>query len=51
MFLVRRGTQPERRGTRIKPLGMEGHSVKISDLMVNVKMPRRARAGWPLVCC
>jgi tRNA(Ile)-lysidine synthase len=40
-----------RAGDRIRPLGMEGHSVKISDLMVNVKMPQRARAGWPLVCC
>ncbi len=40
-----------REGDCIKPLGMEGHSVKISDLMVNVKMPRRARADWPLVCC
>jgi len=40
-----------REGDRIKPLGMEGHSVKMSDLMVNVKMPRRARKGWPLVCC
>lgn len=39
-----------REGDRIKPLGMEGHSVKMSDLMVNVKMPRRARKGWPLVC-
>jgi tRNA(Ile)-lysidine synthase len=40
-----------REGDCIKPLGMEGHSVKITDLMVNVKMPRRARASWPLVCC
>jgi len=40
-----------REGDCIKPLGMEGHSVKITDLMVNVKIPRRARAGWPLVCC
>jgi tRNA(Ile)-lysidine synthase len=38
-------------GDRIKPLGMKGRSVKMSDLMVNVKMPRRARAGWPLICC
>jgi tRNA(Ile)-lysidine synthase len=39
-----------RTGDRIKPLGLEGHSVKISDMMVNVKMPQRARAGWPLIC-
>jgi tRNA(Ile)-lysidine synthase len=40
-----------REGDRIKPLGMEGQRVKLSDLMVNVKMPHRARTGWPLVCC
>jgi tRNA(Ile)-lysidine synthase len=39
-----------RPGDQIKPLGLDGHTVKISDLMINVKMPRRARAGWPLVC-
>lgn len=37
-------------GDRIQPLGMNGRSMKISDLMVNVKIPRRARAGWPLIC-
>ncbi|MFN2303176.1 MAG: tRNA lysidine(34) synthetase TilS, partial [Anaerolineales bacterium] len=37
-------------GDRIQPLGMDGRSMKISDLMVNEKIPRRARAGWPLVC-
>jgi tRNA(Ile)-lysidine synthase len=45
-LLVRR-RQP---GDRIQPLGMEGHSLKISDLLVNLKIPRRARADWPLVC-
>jgi tRNA(Ile)-lysidine synthase len=40
-----------RTGDRCKPLGMMGQAVKISDLMINAKMPRRARAGWPLVCC
>jgi tRNA(Ile)-lysidine synthase len=39
-----------RAGERIKPLGMEGHSVKISDLMINLKIPKRARSSWPLVC-
>ena len=37
-------------GDRFKPLGMRGHSTKLSDFMINVKIPRRARAGWPLVC-
>jgi tRNA(Ile)-lysidine synthase len=29
---------------------MEGHSLKISDLLVNLKVPQRLRAAWPLVC-
>jgi tRNA(Ile)-lysidine synthase len=37
-------------GDRLQPLGMQGHSLKISDLMVNLKLPKRARASWPLVC-
>jgi tRNA(Ile)-lysidine synthase len=42
--------RPQKPGERFQPLGMGGHSVKLSDLMVNLKVPRRARAGWPLVC-
>jgi tRNA(Ile)-lysidine synthase len=37
-------------GERFSPLGMDGFSLKVSDFMVNVKLPRRARSGWPLVC-
>ncbi len=37
-------------GERFQPLGMQGHSMKISDLMVNQKVPKRTRATWPLVC-
>ena len=37
-------------GERFAPLGMDGVSLKVSDFMVNVKLPRRARPGWPLVC-
>ena len=36
-------------GDRIKPLGMEGHSMTLSDYMINVKIPRRARTAWPVV--
>ncbi len=36
-------------GERLRPLGMDGHSLKFSDFYVNVKLPRRARAGWPVV--
>jgi tRNA(Ile)-lysidine synthase len=39
-----------RPGERIIPLGMQGHSVKISDLMINLKIPKRVRDAWPLVC-
>jgi tRNA(Ile)-lysidine synthase len=36
-------------GERFQPLGMDGHSLKLSDFFVNVKLPRRARRGWPIV--
>jgi len=37
-------------GDRFQPIGLDGHSLKLADFMVNVKLPRRARHGWPLVC-
>ena len=37
-------------GDRFEPLGMDGHSMKISDFFINVKLPKRARDRWPLVC-
>jgi tRNA(Ile)-lysidine synthase len=37
-------------GDRIQPVGMDGRSVKVSDLMINLKLPKRARRTWPLVC-
>ncbi|HEY5982160.1 MAG TPA: tRNA lysidine(34) synthetase TilS [Anaerolineales bacterium] len=39
-----------RAGDRFQPLGMHGHWQKLSDSMVNEKLPARARAGWPLLC-
>lgn len=45
-FIVR----SRRRGERFRPLGMDGHSLKLSDFFINVKLPRRARDSWPLVC-
>jgi tRNA(Ile)-lysidine synthase len=38
-----------RPGDRIKPLGMAAGSLKVSDLMVNLKLPRRVRDKWPVV--
>lgn len=37
-----------RPGDRMQPLGMQGR-IKISDLMINSKIPRLARAHWPLL--
>ncbi|RPI86872.1 MAG: tRNA lysidine(34) synthetase TilS [Chloroflexi bacterium] len=37
-------------GDRYRPLGMEGNSLKLSDLMINHKLPKRARESWPIVC-
>lgn len=41
--------RPARAGERIRPLGMTG-SMKISDLLINAKVPRRLRSRLPLVC-
>lgn len=42
--------RPRRPGDRFQPLGMEGGTMKVSDFMVNEKLPRQARAHWPLIC-
>ncbi len=39
-----------RPGDHFSPLGMDGHSQKISDFFVNEKIPQRARDHWPLLC-
>jgi len=36
-------------GDRYQPLGMDGHSIKVSDLMINAKIPQPARLNWPLI--
>jgi tRNA(Ile)-lysidine synthase len=38
------------RGDQFAPLGMDGHTQKLSDFMVNEKIPQRARDHWPLLC-
>jgi tRNA(Ile)-lysidine synthase len=43
------GVRSRQPGDRIQPLGMQGHSLKLADLMVNLKLPQRARDRWPLV--
>lgn len=37
-------------GDHFSPLGMNGHSQKLSDFFVNEKLPQRARDHWPLLC-
>jgi tRNA(Ile)-lysidine synthetase-like protein len=47
--LVVRCRQP---GDRFQPHGLGGRSVKLNEFMIDAKVPRRARADWPLlVCC
>jgi tRNA(Ile)-lysidine synthase len=45
--LIVRSRRP---GDCFQPLGMDGHTLKVSDFMINIKLPRRARNTWPLVC-
>ena len=42
--------RPRRLGDGFAPLGMGGQTIKVRDLYINLKIPRRARAHWPLVC-
>ncbi len=39
-----------REGDIFEPLGMKGHSQKLSDFFINEKLATRARARWPLLC-
>jgi len=36
-------------GDRYAPLGLSGHSMKLSDFWINKGFPRRFREDWPLV--
>lgn len=40
-----------RPGDRFQPLGMGGQTVKLSDYMINRKIPVDERDTWPLLCC
>jgi len=33
----------------MKPLGLEGRTSSIADLMIDLKIPRDYRAAWPLL--
>lgn len=38
-----------RPGDRFQPLGLDRGSQKLSDFMINIRLPQRARKGWPLL--
>jgi tRNA(Ile)-lysidine synthase len=38
-------------GERFQPFGLDGHTVKLSDWMINEKIPAAARDRWPMVAC
>jgi tRNA(Ile)-lysidine synthase len=42
--------RPRAAGDGFAPLGMGGQSMRVQDFYTNIKLPRRARAHWPLVC-
>ncbi|PWH11800.1 MAG: tRNA lysidine(34) synthetase TilS [Anaerolineae bacterium] len=42
--------RPFQTGDRFEPLGMPGQTMKLSDLFINLKIPKRARKQWPVVC-
>ena len=42
--------RPRRTGEKFHPFGMDGKSMKLSDFLINAKLPRRARDGYPLLC-
>jgi tRNA(Ile)-lysidine synthase len=38
-------------GERFQPLGLGGHSDKVSDFMINARVPAALRDRWPVVAC
>ncbi len=38
------------KGESWQPLGLEGHTQKLSDFFINEKVPQHLREVWPLVC-
>jgi tRNA(Ile)-lysidine synthase len=41
--------RPRLPGDRFQPLGMASHSMKLNEFMINAKVPRADREGWPLL--
>jgi tRNA(Ile)-lysidine synthase len=40
---------PRQPGDRFQPQGLGGHNTRLTEFMINVKVPKDARAGWPLL--
>ncbi len=41
--------RPRLPGDRFCPQGLGGHSTRLNEFFINVKLPQPARAGWPLL--
>lgn len=41
--------RPRKEGECIQPLGLQGHSKKLSELMINLKIPASCRARYPIL--
>ena len=41
--------RPRKKGDRFQPIGMTTGRMKLSDFMINEKLPKRARKDWPLL--
>ena len=41
--------RPRAPGDRFCPFGLAGHSVKLNEFMIDAKIARDARSGWPLL--
>jgi tRNA(Ile)-lysidine synthetase-like protein len=42
--------RPRQPGDRFQPQGLGGHRTKLNEFMINAKVPKDLRAGWPLLC-
>ncbi len=42
--------RPRQEGDIFRPLGMGGQTVKVREFYINIKIPKRVREKWPLVC-
>ena len=41
--------RPREPGETFRPQGLGGHRSRLNEFMINAKVPRAVRAGWPLL--